>query len=101
MSTRVDAARAAADADADADAASVGAATVAATTAAATANAKHPSVMVVYNNTLTGTGGDAGVDGAVSTVVKHLNKFVEDGGDATDLSGEDALVQTICGAIWA
>jgi hypothetical protein len=70
-------------------------------TAAATANAKHPSVMVVYNNTLTGTGGDAGVDGAVSTVVKHLNKFVEDGGDATDVSGEDALVQTICGAIWA
>lgn len=69
--------------------------------AASTTNAKFPSVMVVYNNTLTGTGGDAGIDGAVSTVIKHLNKFVEDGGDATDLSGEDALVQTICGAIWA
>lgn len=69
--------------------------------AADTANAKHPSVMVVYNNTLSGTGADAALDGAVSTVVKHLYKFVEDGGAATSVSGEDALVQTVCGAIWA
>ena len=70
-------------------------------TAAATANAKHPTVMVVYNHTLAGTGGDAGIDGSVSTTVKHLHKFVEDGGDATDVSGENALVQTVCGAVWA
>jgi hypothetical protein len=69
--------------------------------AAATANAKHPTVMVVYNHTLAGTGGDAGVDGSVSTTVKHINKFVEDGGAATSVSGEDALVQTVCGAVWA
>ena len=67
----------------------------------ATANAKHPTVMVVYENKLSGTGADAHLDGTVATEVKHLGKFVEDGGAATDVSGEDALVQTICGAIWA
>ena len=66
-----------------------------------TANAKHEVVMVVYNNTLTGTGADAGLDGSVSTTVKHLSKFVEDGGAATSVSGEDALVQTVCGAVWS
>ena len=66
----------------------------------ATANAKHPTMMVVYENTLSGTGSDAHLDGTVATEVKHLNKFVSDGGSATDVSGEDALVQTICGAIW-
>ena len=30
-----------------------------------------------------------------------LNKFVEDGGAATDVSGEDAFVQTIATAIWS
>lgn len=70
-------------------------------TAEDTANAKHPTVMVVYNHTLSGTGGDAGLDGTTSTAVKHLSKFAEDGGSATDVSGEDALVQTICGAVWA
>ena len=30
----------------------------------ATANAKHPTVMVVYNNTLGGTGADAALDGS-------------------------------------
>ena len=67
----------------------------------ATANAKHPTMMVVYENTLTGTGGDAHLDGTVATEVKHLSKFVSDGGfDFTNSSSFD-LVQTICGAIWA
>lgn len=66
-----------------------------------TANAKHPTMMVVYNNTLTGTGADAGLNGSVSTTVKHLSKFVEDGGDATDVTGEDQLVQDVAGAIWS
>tara|TARA_B100001094_G_scaffold333285_1_gene410301 strand:+ start:836 stop:1108 length:273 start_codon:yes stop_codon:yes gene_type:complete len=70
-------------------------------TAADTANAKHPTVMVVYENTLTGTGADAHLDGTVATEVKHLSKFVEDGGAATDYSGEEALVKTVCAAIWA
>ena len=35
------------------------------------------------------------------TKVLHFSKYVEDGGDATDMSGEDALVQTIATAIWA
>ena len=66
-----------------------------------TANAKHPTMMVVYNNTLTGTGADAGLNGSVSTTVKHLSKFVEDGGDATDVTGEDQLVQDVAGEIWS
>lgn len=66
-----------------------------------TTNLAHESVMVVYNHVLTGTGADAALDGSVSTVTKHLYKFAEDGGDATDVSGEDALVQAVCGAIWA
>ena len=68
-------------------------------TAETTANAKHPSVMVVYNDAMDDAE-DADLP-ITATRVKHLNKFVEDGGDATDVSGEDALVQTICGAIWA
>jgi hypothetical protein len=64
-----------------------------------TANAKHETVMVVYEDTLDdSTDDDLPV---VATRVKHLNKFVEDGGDATDYSNEDALVQAVCGAIWS
>lgn len=66
-----------------------------------TANAKHPTLMVVYNNTLSGTGADAGLDGSVSTQVKNFTKFVEDGGSATDMSKEDALVKTVATAIWS
>ena len=57
--------------------------------------------MVVLNNTLTGTGADASLDGSVSTQVKNFTKFVSDGGSATDMSGEDALVQTVATAIWS
>ena len=67
----------------------------------ATANAKHPTLMVVLNNTLTGTGADAGLDGSGRTQVKNFTKFVSDGGSATDMSGEDALVQTVATAIWS
>ena len=69
------------------------------TSAADTANAKHESLMVVYEDTLDdSTDDDLPV---TATRVKHLHKYVEDGGDATDYSGEDALVQTVCGAIWS
>ena len=66
-----------------------------------TANAKHETLMVVYENTLTGTGGDAHLDGQVSTQVEHFSKFVADGGAATTLTSEDALVQTVANAVWA
>jgi len=72
---------------------------VADSSAADTANAKHESVMVVYEDTLDDSS-DADLP-VTATRVKHLYKFVEDGGAATDYSGEDALVQTVCGAIWA
>ena len=66
-----------------------------------TTNLAHESVMVVYEHTLTGTGADIALNGGVSIVTTHLYKFVEDGGDATDVSGEDALVQAVCGAVWS
>ena len=64
-----------------------------------TSNNKHESVMVVYNDTLDDSS-DADLP-VTATRVKHLYKFVEDGGAATDYSGEDALVQTVCAAIWS
>ncbi len=67
--------------------------------AATTTNAKFPSIMVVYNDSMDDPE-DADLP-IIATRVKHLNKFVVDDGDATDVSGEDALVQTICTAIWA
>lgn len=67
--------------------------------AESTANAKHPSFMIVYNETFDDSS-DADLP-LTASKVKHLYKFVEDGGAATDVSGEDALVQTVAGAIWA
>ena len=55
--------------------------------------------MVVYEDTLDDSA-DADLP-VTATRVKHLTKLVEDGGAATDYSGEDALVKTICDAIWA
>ena len=72
---------------------------IADSTAADTSNAKHESIMVAYNYTF-----DDSEDASLpitTTKVVYLNKFVEDGGAATDLSSEDALVQTVCGAIWS
>tara|TARA_S200002703_G_scaffold1543_1_gene2682 strand:+ start:94 stop:360 length:267 start_codon:yes stop_codon:yes gene_type:complete len=69
------------------------------TTAADTANAKHETLMVVYMHSFDDTtDSELPVE---SQKTKFLSKYVEDGGDATDYSGEDALVQTVCGAIWA
>ena len=72
---------------------------IADSSAADTANAKHESVMVVYEDTLDDSS-DADLP-VTATRVKYLYKFVEDGGAATDYSGEAALVQTVCGAIWS
>jgi len=67
--------------------------------AADTSNKKHGSLMVVYNDIL-----DDSTDADLPVTVtrtKHLYKYVEDGGSATNYSGEDALVQTVCAAIWS
>ena len=34
-------------------------------------------------------------------IEKDIFRYTEDGGYATDISSEDALVQTIAGAIWS
>ena len=62
-------------------------------------NAKHETVMVVYEDTLDDSS-DADLP-VVATRVKHLNKWVEDGGAATDYSKEDDLVKAVCAAIWS
>jgi|TARA_R110000764_G_scaffold237641_1_gene333954 hypothetical protein len=69
------------------------------TSAASTSNAKYPTIRINFVDTI-----DDSEDAALPVYNMHskiLNKFVEDGGSATDVSGEDALVQTICTAVWA
>jgi hypothetical protein len=71
--------------------------------------AEAPSIMVVYEYTFDDTE-DAELP-VVTTKVKHLNKFqlaaapVEGEEEAvpalTDISAEDALVQTVANAVWA
>ena len=62
-----------------------------------TANDKHPVMVVSYFDTYT----EDGVEGVAKYRKTELKKFVEDGGAATDVSGEDAFVQTIATAIWS
>ena len=64
----------------------------------ATTNAAHETVMVVYENTF-----DDSEDATLPVTSYsniHLSKFDSEG-NATSTSGEDALVQTICSAIWS
>jgi len=63
-------------------------------------------VMVVYENTFDDSEDDELP--VTQTHVKHLEKTVTDYSDAenpvvtnTDISGEDALVQTVCNAVWS
>ena len=67
--------------------------------------ASDVSLMVVYHHTFDDTEDDSLP--ASSTVTKHLHRFVltvdgegEETSTATDVSGEDQLVQDICGALW-
>ena len=64
-----------------------------------------PTLMVVYEHTFDDTS-DAALP-VTSTVVKHLQRFVvttdDDGNEsstATDVTGEDQLVQNVCAAVW-
>ena len=80
------------------------------TDAEATVSAAWPTVMVVYEDMLDDSE-DADLP-VTATRVKHLEKFtitttedsegnVTQSSAATVVTGEDALVQTICTAVWA
>ena len=64
-----------------------------------TVNAKHETVMVVYEDTLDDSA-DADLP-VTATRVKNLTKLVEDDGAATDYSGEDALVKSVADKLWS
>ena len=67
--------------------------------AASTTNAGNPGIHVMERITLD----DAGDNQLPITTVTERNifRYVEDGGSATNVSSEDALIQTIAGAIWS
>ena len=67
--------------------------------AADSTNAKHETVMVVYEDTLDDSA-DAELP-VTATRVKHLSKWQEDGGSATVYTNEDTLVRTVLDAIWS
>ena len=67
--------------------------------AGATKLAAHETVMVVYEDTLDDSG-DADLP-VTATRVKNITKLVADDGANTDYSSEDALVKTVCAAVWA
>ena len=67
---------------------------------------EDPRVMVIYENTFDDSEDDELP--VVQTQVKHLNKTVTDNSDPenpvvsdTDYSDEDALVISVCDAIWS
>lgn len=66
--------------------------------AADSANAKHPTLEIVYRYTF-----DDPNDNILPAMVEDtitISRYVEDGGSATDYSGEEALVRTVAAAIW-
>ena len=74
--------------------------------AADTLNSGNPTVMVVYEDAMDDP--DDNDLPVVATRVKHLSRYTitvaDDGTEssaATDVTGEDQLVQDICGAIWS
>ena len=75
--------------------------------AEATESAAWPTLMVVYEDVLDDPD-DAELP-VTATRVKHLQKFTvtpgtdgaEDTSAATVITGEDALVQSICTAVWS
>ena len=67
--------------------------------AASSTNAAHPFVEVNYKHTIDDT-----EDSDLPTYTftsEVLEKFESDGGEATSLSGKDALVVTVCQALWS
>ena len=68
-------------------------------TAATTKMEAHETVMVVYEDILDDSE-DADLP-VTATRVKNITKLVADDGANTDYSSEDALVKTVCAAVWA
>ena len=69
------------------------------TSAASTSNAKYPTILINFTDII-----DDPEDSTLPVYHMHsktLTKLVEDGGAATDYSSQDALVQSVCGAIWS
>ena len=58
---------------------------------------RHDSEPAVYEYTYDDNGDVSTLPARTYT----LSKFVEDDGDATDVSGENTLIQTIATAIWS
>jgi len=67
-------------------------------TAASSTNEGNPTLMVVMEITFDDAG-DAELP-AVSNHVTYLSRY-DASGDPTVISGQTALVQAICGAVWA
>lgn len=63
-----------------------------------TANSSWPTIMVVYEDSMDDP--DDSDLPVVATRVKSFSRYVENGGDATDVTGEAQLVQDLCAAIW-
>lgn len=63
-----------------------------------TSNSKHPVLTVHYLHTFDDPDDD--VLPAVSEESREITRYVEDGGAATDYSGEELLVRTVAAAIW-
>lgn len=63
-------------------------------------NSGNPTVMVVYEDAMDDP--DDNDLPVVATRVKHLDRYSDETNQtATVLTGEDQLVQDICGAIWS
>jgi hypothetical protein len=67
--------------------------------AASTTNAGNPGIHVMEKISLDDTEDDQLPINA--NAERNIWRYVEDGGSATDVSSEDALIQTIAGAIWS
>ena len=61
-------------------------------------NAKHPTIVVQYEHTFDDPDDD--LLPATSDESREITRYVEDGGSATDYSGEEPLVRTVAAAIW-
>jgi len=68
--------------------------------AADTLNSGNPTVMVVYEDSMDDpSDNDLPV---TATRVKHLKRYSDESDQtATVVTGEDQLVQDICGAVWS
>jgi len=62
-------------------------------------NTAHPQLMVMEQITLDDTEDDTLPISQQTR--RYINRYVVDGGVATNVSSEDALVQSVAGAIWS